>query len=111
LQHPDLFQSLSRHCERLVEGLCDIADEAGVPFYAHSIGSMFGLFFTDASSIHSFDDVAGCDSEKFKRFFHAMLDEGVMLAPSPFEAGFVSAAHSEKVIDETLVAKVAMGKV
>mgnify|MGYP000492361550 FL=1 len=67
-------------------------------------GGMFGLFFTDQSRISSFADVMACDSERFNRFFHAMLDQGVYLAPSAFEAGFVSAAHSDEDIQATIAA-------
>jgi len=63
---------------------------------------MFGLFFTDADSVTCYKDVTQCDVERFKRFFHLMLDEGVYLAPSAFEAGFMSIAHSDEDINKTL---------
>ena len=65
---------------------------------------MFGLFFTDAAQVTSYADATRCDVERFKRFFHGMLDEGVYLAPSAFEAGFVSAAHTDADIDATIAA-------
>lgn len=65
---------------------------------------MFGLFFTDQNRISSFAEVMACDSERFNRFFHAMLDQGIYLAPSAFEAGFVSAAHSDDDIEATIAA-------
>jgi glutamate-1-semialdehyde 2,1-aminomutase len=65
---------------------------------------MFGMFFTDQSRISGFADVMACDSERFNRFFHAMLDQGIYLAPSAFEAGFVSAAHSDEDIAATIAA-------
>ena len=65
---------------------------------------MFGLFFTDKSPVRYFREVMNCDVERFKRFFHAMLDEGVYLAPSAFEAGFVSGAHGEKEVERTVEA-------
>ena len=65
---------------------------------------MFGLFLTDAAEVTCFADVMACDVERFKRFFHGMLDEGVYLAPSAFEAGFVSAAHGDAEIDATIAA-------
>ena len=73
---------------------------------------MFGLFFTDQNRISSFTEVMACDSERFNRFFHAMLDQGIYLAPSAFEAGFVSAAHSNDDIDATITAaRKAFGKI
>jgi glutamate-1-semialdehyde 2,1-aminomutase len=69
-----------------------------------SEGGMFGLVFTDAPSVRSFDQVAAADVERFKKFFHGMLDEGVYLAPSAFEAGFVSAAHGDDEINATIEA-------
>jgi glutamate-1-semialdehyde 2,1-aminomutase len=65
---------------------------------------MFGLFFTQASHVRSYAEATACDVERFKRFFHGMLDEGVYLAPSAFEAGFVSAAHTDREIDATVAA-------
>ena len=63
---------------------------------------MFGLFFTEADAVVGFEDVAACDAERFKRFFHGMLEAGVYLAPSAFEAGFVSTAHDEAALRHTL---------
>jgi len=71
---------------------------------SNRVGGMFGLFFTDAAEVTCFADVMACDVERFKRFFHGMLDEGVYLAPSAFEAGFVSAAHGDAEIDATVAA-------
>jgi len=65
---------------------------------------MFGLFFTGATQVSSYAEATNCDVERFKRFFHGMLDEGVYLAPSAFEAGFVSAAHTDREIDATIAA-------
>ena len=65
---------------------------------------MFGLFFTDKTEVSSYQDVMACDTEKFKLFFHKMLEQGVYLAPSAFEAGFMSLAHSDEDIDRTLAA-------
>jgi glutamate-1-semialdehyde 2,1-aminomutase len=75
---------------------------AGVPFTAQSVGGMFGIFFTRESRVMRFAQVMACDVERFKKFFHGMLREGVYLAPSAFEAGFMSAAHSEADIAVTL---------
>jgi glutamate-1-semialdehyde 2,1-aminomutase len=68
------------------------------------VNGMFGLFFTDAAHVNSYAEATRCDVERFKKFFHGMLDEGVYLAPSAFEAGFVSAAHTEREIDATIAA-------
>jgi glutamate-1-semialdehyde 2,1-aminomutase len=87
----------------LVEGLAAEAKKAGVTFAAQSIGSMFGIYFRDAPPT-SFAQVMQCDIERFKRFFHAMLERGVYLAPSAYEAGFVSASHDKEEIGATLVA-------
>jgi glutamate-1-semialdehyde 2,1-aminomutase len=95
---------------RLVEGLCAAARRDGVAFTAQSVGGMFGLYFA-AAVPDSYEAVMACDKARFNRFFHAMLDSGVYLAPSAFEAGFVSSAHTHDVIDETLrVAQAAFGK-
>jgi glutamate-1-semialdehyde 2,1-aminomutase len=83
--------------------LATAAREAGVTFCADSVGGMFGLYFA-ATPPTSFAEVMQCDKEKFNRFFHAMLDHGVYLAPSAFEAGFVSAAHTDADIDATIAA-------
>ena len=87
----------------LIDGLNSEAKRAGVVFSAQSIGSMFGLYFR-ASPPRSFAEVMQCDKERFNRFFHAMLARGVYLAPSAYEAGFVSAAHGAAEIDATLAA-------
>ena len=75
-----------------------------IPLQIQSVGAMFGLFFTEQTHITNFEQVMQCDSERFKRFFHAMLDQGIYLAPSAFEAGFVSTTHDQAVLDQTLAA-------
>ena len=87
----------------LVEGLTAEARKAGVTFSAQSIGSMFGIYFREAAP-RTFAEVMQCDRERFNRFFHAMLERGVYLAPSAYEAGFVSAAHGAAEIEATLAA-------
>ena len=87
----------------LVEGLAAEAKQAGVAFSAHSIGSMFGIYFS-AAPPRSFAEVMRCDRERFNRFFHAMLEQGVYLAPSAYEAGFVSAAHGAAELEATFAA-------
>ncbi|MGY6214784.1 glutamate-1-semialdehyde 2,1-aminomutase [Methylolobus aquaticus] len=101
---PGFFERLADLTRYLTEGLSERALRAGIPFMAQSVGGMFGLFFTPEAEITRFEQVMACDQERFRRFFHGMLEEGVYLAPSAFEAGFVSIAHDEPVIDQTLAA-------
>ena len=88
----------------LVDGLRERAASAGVPFATNQVGTMFGLFFTSAEAVANFEQVSACDVERFKQFFHSLLEQGVYLAPSAFEAGFVSTAHDEEAISHTLAA-------
>ena len=98
----DFYNDLEAKTAALVEGLQQLADKAGIPFATNRVGSMFGLFFTAASPVTTFSQVMTADGDRFNRFFHAMLDGGVNLAPSPFESGFVSAAHGDDEINATL---------
>ena len=98
------YEQLTARTEQLIDGLAAAASEAGVGMATECEGGMFGLVFTDAPSVRSFDQVAAADVERFKRFFHGMLDEGIYLAPSAFEAGFVSAAHGDTEINATIAA-------
>jgi glutamate-1-semialdehyde 2,1-aminomutase len=93
---------LNRAAQRLTAGLQICADSAGIPFTTNQAGGMFGYFFSDTSPVSRFEQVTRCDMDRFRRFFHGMLDAGVYLAPSAYEAGFVSSAHSDTVIDTTL---------
>ena len=99
---PGFFDDLGAKTERLITGLVEAGRAAGVPVTENHVGGMFGLFFTGAERVTDFAGATACDQEAFKRFFHAMLDEGVYLAPSAFEAGFVSAAHSDADLEQTL---------
>ncbi|HYG07217.1 MAG TPA: glutamate-1-semialdehyde 2,1-aminomutase [Stenotrophomonas sp.] len=103
VQAPDFHRQLSEATARLCEGLEAAAGEAGVPVTTNQVGPMFGLFFT-AEKVSSYAQATACDIAAFNRFFHAMLERGVFLAPSAYEAGFVSSAHDAAVIDETLKA-------
>ncbi len=98
------YEDLEKKSRTLVDGLQRLADEAGIPFSTNRVGSMFGFFFSAAKPITTLSQVMNSDSEMFNRFFHAMLKSGVNLAPSPFESGFVSAAHADKEIEATLTA-------
>jgi len=101
IQAPGFYDALAARTRELTEGLTQVARQVGVPFAAQSVGGMFGIYFA-ATVPETFDTVMMCDKDRFNRFFHAMLDAGVYLAPSAFEAGFVSAAHSAADIAETL---------
>ncbi len=96
------FEGLEATTAELVDGIKQRADAAGIPLAVNQAGSMFGLFFTDDAPVTRFEQVKACDLEAFNRFFHAMLEEGVYLAPAAFEAGFVSLAHDRQAIQETL---------
>jgi glutamate-1-semialdehyde 2,1-aminomutase len=98
---PELSAYIEAATESLVTGLRGIASDAGAPFTADHAGSMWGFFFTKGP-VRNLDDARKSDTALFKRFFHAALERGVNLAPSPFEAAFVSAAHGPKEIDAAL---------
>jgi glutamate-1-semialdehyde 2,1-aminomutase len=103
VQEPGFYEKLAARTRQLVDGLNTIAKETGVAFSAQSVGGMFGVYFS-ASCPTSYAEVMQSDKDAFNRFFHAMLNEGVYLAPSAFEAGFVSAAHGDEEIAKTLTA-------
>jgi glutamate-1-semialdehyde 2,1-aminomutase len=100
---PGFLERIERTTRQLVDGLAEEAKGAGVTFSSQSIGSMFGLYFR-AAAPRSFAEVMQCDRDRFNRFFHAMLESGVYLAPSAYEAGFVSSAHGADEIEATLAA-------
>jgi glutamate-1-semialdehyde 2,1-aminomutase len=102
VQQPGFHEQLENTAQELLQGLQAIANKAQVPFTTNQVGGMFGLFFTESDKVASFADVGNCDTERFAGFFHAMLNEGVYLAPSAYEAGFVSSAHDETAIRATL---------
>jgi glutamate-1-semialdehyde 2,1-aminomutase len=101
---PELYAGLEAHTRKLLQGLQEAARAASVPFTTTQAGSMFGLFFSSEKQIATYAQVMACDVARFRRFFHAMLEHGVYLAPSAFEAGFVSAAHGERELEQTLTA-------
>ena len=104
ISQPGFYEELGRKTAALVDGLEGAAETAGVPMAFSRVGAMFGLFFTRAPEVTCFREVMACDKEAFGRFFHGMLDAGVYLAPSAFEAGFVSQAHTDDDIRETVAA-------
>ncbi len=101
---PGFFDSLGAKTERLVSGMVEAAGQAGVLLTENHLGGMFGLFFTEQDKVTDFAGATACDQQRFRRFFHAMLEHGVYLAPSAFEAGFISSAHSDEDIAATLSA-------
>ena len=102
ISRPGFHTELSDYTSRLLQGLQERADAAGIPFVTTQAGGMFGLYFSGADDIVTFEDVMASDVERFKRFFHLMLDGGVYLAPSAFEAGFTSIAHGDAELRLTL---------
>jgi glutamate-1-semialdehyde 2,1-aminomutase len=104
IDQPGFYDQLTERTHQLVSGLAGAAADAGIPLSVECAGGMFGCVFTDQGPVRSFAQVAAADVERFKRFFHGMLDAGVYLAPSAFEAGFVSAAHGEDEIQQTIAA-------
>ncbi len=101
---PGLHDELEAKSKRLCEGFQAAADEAGIPLTTNFAGGMFGFFFTEAKNVSTYQQATECDLERFKRFFHLMLEEGVYLAPSAFEAGFVCAEHGDDEIEKTISA-------
>ncbi|WP_066452237.1 glutamate-1-semialdehyde 2,1-aminomutase [Halomonas chromatireducens] len=106
LRAPGFHDALAQRVETLCHGLQERADAAGVDMITQRAGGMFGLFFTGQSRVDNFAQATACDADAFRRFFSAMLDEGVYLAPSAYEAGFMSSAHSPEDIQVTLDAAV-----
>lgn len=102
ISRPGFHAELTDYTSRMLDGLQQRADAAGVPFVTTQAGGMFGLYFSGADDIVTFDDVMASDAGRFKQFFHLMLDGGVYLAPSAFEAGFTSIVHGDKELQITL---------
>ena len=102
ISEPGFFERLGERTAALASGLESAASEAGVALTTNQVGGMFGAFFTDKNRVSNFADVMTCDVEQFKRFYGGMLEAGVYLAPSAFEAGFVSSAHDDAAINKTL---------
>ena len=103
ISRPGFFECLTEQTKKLMSGLKQEADQAKIPFAVDSVGGMFGFYFSDRVP-SSYEEVTKTDIERFKRFFHAMLEEGVYLAPSAYEAGFTSIAHDNGVVDQIISA-------
>ncbi|WP_199610564.1 glutamate-1-semialdehyde 2,1-aminomutase [Flocculibacter collagenilyticus] len=99
---PDLHAQLTAKSKRLCEGFQQAADKAGIPMTTNYVGGMYGFFFTSDTPVTSYAQATECDMDAFKQFYHLMLAEGVYLAPSAFEAGFVSLSHTDEVIEQTI---------
>jgi len=102
ISEDNFFENLTAKTTMLVDGLEERAKAQGIALTTNQVGGMFGFFFSEEQKISNFAQVSACDVERFKTFYHGMLDKGVYLAPSAFEAGFVSSAHSDEDINNTL---------
>ncbi len=102
ISQPGFHDNLSQIAVKLVDGLSEVAKSAGIPLTTNQVGGMFGFFFSDEEKITSFNQVTKCNVDRFKLFFHGMLEQGVYLAPSAYETGFVSSAHDDEAISKTL---------
>ena len=102
ISQPGFYESLFAKTDLLVKGLREAAEKAGVPMTSNHVGSMWGLFFTEEKFISNYQQVMACDTQRFNRFFHGMLDEGVYLAPASYEAAFLSSAHTDSDIAATV---------
>jgi glutamate-1-semialdehyde 2,1-aminomutase len=104
ISQPNFYEPLFAKTETLVKGLRAAAEKNGIPLTSNHVGSMWGLFFTAEKSISNYQQVMACDTQRFNRFFHGMLQEGVYLAPASYEAAFLSSAHTDADIDKTITA-------
>jgi glutamate-1-semialdehyde 2,1-aminomutase len=99
---PGFLEPVIERTDRLVKGLVERATAADIPMTSNHVGTMWGVFFSEEQKIINYDQVMQCDTERFAQFFHGMLQEGIYLAPASYEAGFMSAAHTDQDIDDTL---------
>ena len=104
LDQPGFYESLGEKTSTLCDGLQSVADSASIPFAIESMGGMFGFVFSDDGPIRNFSQVSAANVERFRKFFHGMLAEGIYFAPSAYESGFVSIAHGDEEISRTLIA-------
>ena len=102
VSQPGFLDPLVAHTDQLVNGLRERATAAGIPMTSNHVGTMWGLFFSEEEKIINYPQVMNCDTQRFSTFFHGMLDEGIYLAPASYEAGFMSAAHTDEDIQYTL---------
>ncbi|MEC8887255.1 MAG: glutamate-1-semialdehyde 2,1-aminomutase [Pseudomonadota bacterium] len=104
IRQDGFYTKLEAQLAKLLAGLQSAANEAGIAFKTQQVGAMFGMYFTDQDDLSSFGAMLKCDSDAFKQFFHGMLKRGIYLAPSAFEAGFISSMHSDEDIEKTIAA-------
>lgn len=104
IQQPASTMNLNGVRQRIADGFSLAAERNAIPLAVNQVGGMFGFFFTQEAQVNTFAQVSRCDMAAFRRFYHLMLDEGVYLAPSAYEAGFLSMAHGDQEIEETLLA-------
>ncbi len=104
ISKPGFYEPLFAHTEQLCQGLCSAAAAAGIAFTTNHAGTMFGGFFTEEARVCNYDQVIACDGKRFNHFFHTMLENGIYLAPASYEAGFMSSAHSNADIEQTIAA-------
>lgn len=102
IKQAGLYEKLTANTQTLAEGFKTLATKHGIPMSINYAGSMFGLFFTDVEKVTNYQQAINCNSKQFNHFYHGMLENGVYLAPASYEAGFVSGAHSEEIIQQTL---------
>jgi glutamate-1-semialdehyde 2,1-aminomutase len=102
IEKEGLYDQLTNATQTLAEGFKKLANKHGIPMSVNYAGSMFGLFFTNVERVTNYQQATSCNTEQFNLFYHGMLDNGVYLAPASYEAGFVSAAHSDEIIQQTL---------
>lgn len=103
IEQVGLYEQLAKTTQTLAEGFKKLANKHGIPMSVNYAGSMFGLFFTDVERVTNYQQAISCNTEQFNHFYHGMLENGVYLAPASYEAGFVSAAHSDEIVQQTLV--------
>lgn len=104
ISKPGVYEALTAKTTQLVEGLAAAAAKHGVPLATNQVGGMFGIFFTKEATVSNFQQATQCDIDAFKRFFHLMLEQGIYLAPSAYEAGFLSLAHTDADLAATIAA-------
>ncbi|MDP5039856.1 MAG: aminotransferase class III-fold pyridoxal phosphate-dependent enzyme, partial [Paraglaciecola sp.] len=103
IQQNGLYEQLTENTKMLAEGFKSMAHKHGIPMTVNYAGSMFGLFFTDVERVTNYQQAINCNTKQFNQFYHGMLENGVYLAPASYEAGFVSAAHTADIIEQTLL--------
>ena len=102
IEKEGLYEQLAQTTQTLAEGFKKLANKHAIPMSVNYVGSMFGLFFTDVERVTNYQQAISCNTEQFNHFYHGMLENGVYLAPASYEAGFVSAAHTDEIVQQTL---------